>query len=382
MLVYILLVMIFVIFYFNCLVFSRIWKFRKVPLLRKCCGDLTANQITVVIAVRDESANVVECIRRYTALPAVKNLIIVDDESTDNTLSLVLEQSYNTPNIIVPDRSALPEGWTGKCYALHKGSKFADTKYLFFTDADVKIRLGLLSSAIIYMEAAGLDHISGHFKILCGSISEKICAPVMAVSSFIFLFGRSGMQGAAMGAFNLISTDFYLNAGGHEAIKDSVIDDVALARIVRQKGGRSVFLDLSDSVEVRLFSGFYGFWNIIVRSSQAYLGSDIKLGISGGTAVFIIASFTAGCLFIPSFLWIFNHLTFARFAVCVIAAAAVYLQGILCIWLVRRFYECSVYWSFLYPLPMAVLGVAVMVSGLKKMFNCQILWRGRSYKIK
>ncbi len=266
---------------------------RRLPILRNSSNNIfPQGVVSVIIAVRNEAPNIVKCVQQFTNLQAVRQIIVVDDHSSDNTMNILTSLAGLNPKLTVLSSPLLPDGWTGKSHALYCGSHSVNTPYILFTDADVAIDEATMNAAVRQMEFSGLDHLSGHFKIECVSFGEKLCAPVMAVSSSISLFHASAGQGAGTGAFNLVKTDFYQRIGGHLPIKSAIVDDVSLAKLVRQKGGRSMFFDLSDGILVRLFSGISGFWAAVTRSSQAYLGSDLAIGILGGIGVFLAAIFT------------------------------------------------------------------------------------------
>jgi hypothetical protein len=63
-------------------------------------------------------------------------------------------------------------------------------------------------------------------------------------------------QAAANGQYLLISRLAYDAVGGHKAVADSLLEDVALARLVKQSGRKMVFRYGSDAVRARMYRTF------------------------------------------------------------------------------------------------------------------------------
>jgi chlorobactene glucosyltransferase len=178
----------------------------------------------------------------------------------------------------------------------------------------------------------------------------------------------------------MIRADFYRKLGGHTKIKQAIVDDVHLARLAARNGARSRFFDLSAGVSVRLFEGFSGFFRAVMRSSQSYLGNNLVLPLLGGCAAMLIGILTvsnlivAGWMLLPGEPQTGGWLRLAGFAILA------YALGLSCAWQVHRFHDGNTLWSSLYPLPVAILGLATITSAFKKLTGQQVHWRGRTYK--
>ncbi len=335
---------------------------------------------TVVIAARDEAESIVECLRSILADAAVERVIVVDDHSTDATAELAGKEAEADARVWVLSAPDLPPGWVGKSHALHRGARFVESDYILFVDADVKVGPAVVSAAVGKMMCEHLDHLSGFFRVHCATVGEQVCAPVFAATATIALFG-SAPSGAATGAFNMIRADFYRKLGGHTQIKQAIADDVHLARLAARNGARSRFFDLSAGVSVRLFEGFSRFFRAVVRSSQSYLGNNLVLPILGGCGAVLIGVLTVSNLIVAGWMllpgepeaggWLRWLAGFAILA---------YALGISCAWQVRRFHDGKILWSSLYPLPVAILGLATITSAFRKLAGQGVHWRGRTYK--
>jgi cellulose synthase/poly-beta-1,6-N-acetylglucosamine synthase-like glycosyltransferase len=173
------------------------WKPRMMVPQSSCC--LQQDQLTVVIAARNEADNLGPCLQSLLHQSGIAQIIVVDDHSTDYTAAVV--ESFRALDARVVPLSApeLPAVWLGKSHALDFGAKQVSTPYLLFTDADVIFGPGIIAEALRKMSAARLYHLGGHFFVDCRSVAEEICAPVLMLSSGLALFGTANSLGAATG---------------------------------------------------------------------------------------------------------------------------------------------------------------------------------------
>lgn len=78
-----------------------------------------------------------------------KNLevIIIDDESTDNTLSICQQYAQNDSRVI-----ALSQQNAGPSIARNRGLDIAKGEYVYFADCDDRLELNLVESMLIRLE--------------------------------------------------------------------------------------------------------------------------------------------------------------------------------------------------------------------------------------
>ena len=362
-------------------VVAKVWKLRNLPILTDPQDRISSkDKVTVVIAARNEAESVSKCLTSILTQERVKEIIFVDDHSTDKTLELAKKVADDSGRVRILSAPYVPDGWTGKTHALNYGARDITTEYILFTDADVLISPGTIDAAINYMDKERLDHLSGNFYIHCISASESICAPVLAASSAIALFNAAKNQGAATGAFNMIRTDFYHRIDGHKQIKDAIVDDVCLARLAKSSGGRSAFVNLADRAIVRLFCGIGGFLGLITRSSQSYLGEKRTLPLIGGLAIGAIGFFTLLVPFLILALYLRGETSYNYILTLCVLAGVDYFLGFASCLSVRRFHDGKVLYVFIYPLPLSLLGFSACYSSIRKLMGLKISWRGRKYK--
>ncbi|MFP5288067.1 MAG: glycosyltransferase, partial [Thermoanaerobaculia bacterium] len=132
--------------------------------------------VTVLLPVRDERANVLDCLDTLLAQGA--RVRVIDDGSTDGTRELVMDLIPERPVELV-DAGPLPEGWRGKVHALWQGWRGLDTPWVLLTDADTRHGPGLLARALAAARQKDLDAISLAGTQECRSFGERLIIPAV-----------------------------------------------------------------------------------------------------------------------------------------------------------------------------------------------------------
>ena len=213
-------------------------------------------RVSIVFGARDEEAGVERAVRSHLAqaYPALE-VIAVDDRSTDRTSRILARVATEHAPLRVIRVDALPPRWLGKCHALQRGAAAAAGEWLLFTDADVVMEPTALSRALALAERDGLDHLT--VAPQARMPGRLLQASVASFGLFFSLFTRpwripdpASSAHAGIGAFNLVRASTYRAAGGHEAIRLSVDDDLRLAKVLKRSGARAAFAVGPDLVGV------------------------------------------------------------------------------------------------------------------------------------
>jgi len=211
-----------------------------VPLGSIGDGELDGRLVSVIVAARDEAGRVEETVRRALAQEGVRvEVIAVDDRSTDGTGESLDALAAEHPALRVVHIESLPEGWLGKCHALHRGAEIATGDWLLFLDADTHLTPGAVAGSL----AVGLRERVAHVTLLPGLLLPSFWGQV-AMGSFWVQMGSRAMKVnksrpmafMGVGAFNLIARDTYRAFGGHERLRLQVVDDITLGLCVRKIG--------------------------------------------------------------------------------------------------------------------------------------------------
>lgn len=243
----------------SCGAFVRLWRGAR-RLIR--LADITsvlegaAPRVSIVVASLDEASTIEPALRSLLALQYPNlEIIAIDDRSTDGTGEILDRMGREHPELKVMHISELPPGWLGKNHALQRGGEIASGDYLLFTDADVIFDRAALLRAVAYCEREELDHLV----VLAGLIVRGHLLAMLMISGLAGMFLKyqpwkvrtSSEHYFGMGAFNMVRSASYRQAGGHVPLAMEVVDDIGLGRLMKQKGFvQDVLLgDASVSVE-------------------------------------------------------------------------------------------------------------------------------------
>ncbi len=207
----------------------------KSPRTPEPVSDIAGTSVSIVIPARNESRSLPLLLDDLArARPAGSEVIVVDDESTDDTVSIAGRYDFVT----VLDASDRPDGWVGKTWACHVGARAAASDTLCFIDADVRVEPGGLEALADELGTRGglvsvhpwhdVEHPYEHASALFGVVS------LMGIGA-----GRSGDAHGAFGPVLMTDRADYDLTGGHLAVRSEVVEDMALARRY-QRADRSV----------------------------------------------------------------------------------------------------------------------------------------------
>lgn len=216
--------------------------------------------VSVIIPARDEEASIGDTVRALLAqtYPSIE-VIVVNDRSTDSTAAIL--DSIDDPRLLTLTGEEPPAGWLGKPWALHQGTLRASGELFLFVDADVVYQPPAVAAAMARLEDSGAEMISLFPRLGMKGFWEHIAMPNLAVFAFmvmdLWLANRSRHPLLAVGGGpgNLVRREAYHAAGGHEALRDAVVDDVALARLIRRSGRRTEVVRADGFVYVRMYRG-------------------------------------------------------------------------------------------------------------------------------
>ena len=218
-----------------------------------------ARRIVAVVPARDEASvigrAVTSLLRQQSIVPI--HVVVVDDGSVDGTAQVAqaAASSVNCPDrLTIISSRPLPTGWTGKLWAMSEGVAFAKTlrpDYLLFTDADIEHGTGSVDQLFRKAEADSFDLTSLMVKLACDTSAEKALIPAFVYFFFqlyppAWIASRQKTIAGAAGGCILIRTAALEQCGGLFEIKSEVIDDCALARLIKRNGG-NVWLGLTDT---------------------------------------------------------------------------------------------------------------------------------------
>jgi hopene-associated glycosyltransferase HpnB len=236
--------------------------------------------VCVVIPARDEAEAIGDNVSALLAqdYEGDFSIVVVDDHSSDDTAAIVRALAQRAPPSRVRLIAAPPlrDGWMGKLAAVDAGIREAGgVDYLLLTDADIRHARDSLRTLVVLAEQRGLVLASRMAMLRCESVAERALVPAFVfffqmLYPFAWVNDPRRATAAAAGGCMLVRRDALERAGGIAAIRGALIDDCALARLVKPRG--PIHLALSGrAVSVRRYGAFRDIRGMIVRSAYTEL---------------------------------------------------------------------------------------------------------------
>lgn len=238
------------------------------PRLRRSDRPRRTPRVSVLIPARDEESNLPEVLEAWSKVDYPDwELVVLDDRSTDSTPAILAGHARRDARLKILRGSELPAGWLGKNWACHQLAQAATGELLLFADADVRPAPEALLASVAGLERESGDALSGFGRQLTPSWSTRAVVPLVMevpLSGFLPLRLatrlRSPSLSAAVGQWFLFRAHAYRAVGGHEAVRDLVVEDIALGRRLKRSGFRLVPAIARDLLEVSMYTGFADTW--------------------------------------------------------------------------------------------------------------------------
>jgi glycosyltransferase involved in cell wall biosynthesis len=207
-------------------------------------------QLSVIIPARNEERSLAACLTSLLSqsepgfsLGQQWELIIVNDDSTDNTRAIAAQAAANHDGVILLDAPPLDlssnGGFTGKSNACWTGAQAARGRHLLFTDADTIHETNDISRSLREAEKHKAVLLSySPRQIVTGFWQHAVMPLVFSELASVYppkqVNDPTRRLAAANGQFILVERDAYFSVGGHRAVGKSVLEDVALAHNIKR----------------------------------------------------------------------------------------------------------------------------------------------------
>ncbi len=339
-----------------------------------------APDVVAVIPARNEAESIKDTVRSLLAqnYPGTLQIIVVDDNSIDGTKDAALSAvSGDTEGarVRVIDGASLAPGWVGKVWAVHQGVDAAGAAtYLLLTDADITHDPGNVSRLVAKAQAEDLGLVSLMVKLNCHSFWERLLIP-----AFVYFFqklypfpkvnDRNTKIAAAAGGCMLVHRATLSAAGGIERVKDRVIDDCALAQLIKPL--RPIWLGLSTRTESqRGYRDLASIWRMVARTAFVQLRFSRVLLLGTVMGMVLLYGVPVLASFIGALSGNMTVLALGLSAWAVMVWTFLPTLGL---------YRLSAFWALTLPIAGILYGVMTLDSARRHYFADGNAWKGRTY---
>ena len=331
-------------------------------------------RVSVLIPARNEELRLPPCISTIadSDYPNME-ILVLDDHSTDETAALIQRRAKGDPRIRLLSGQPLPKGWTGKSWACHQLAQEAQGEYLLFVDADTRFSDRTISQSVSLAHEQKADLLSLWPYLESLTWSEKLIIPFVHLFILFYLPhwapGPLRCFGAANGQFILFRRTAYNKIKGHESVRNHLVEDIAIARNMRQAGFKVLNLDGTNPghsialVRCRMYTRFSEVWEGFTK--------NLYPSFDGNLLAFLFFQSMQILLFLAPFYLLFTPangpLVWTEIAVLLSLRFA----------LAHRFRQ-SYLGALLHPFGQ-ILVIAIALNSWLQSLRGRLPWKGRHY---
>lgn len=343
--------------------------------------------ISICIPARNEENNIRRCVEAALNqdYPNIE-VIVLDDRSTDATLTQLKEIASRDSRLLPISGSDLPEGWAGKPHALYQASAVARGEWLCFVDADTFLKPEAISSCYAKALETEADLFTVMTDQILGSFWEKVVMPLVMTALSVGFSPRkvndpNRRDAVANGQFILIKRSIYNLIGGHEKVKDQIVEDKAISEQVKWNGHRLVVADGMQLVRTRMYTSMPGMWEGWTK--------NIYLGLRDHVGMLLLGAFGASlgliaALFLPvwplmGLIW---YVKSDEWMALVVILESLLIWGYLLYYrmVIARKMNISPWYAWTTPLGAGIFAAMMLTSAWKVISGQGVTWRGRTYR--
>ncbi len=336
----------------------------------------SAPVISAVVPARNEDAAIARAVESLAAQPEIAEIIVVNDQSTDRTATVLGELAARIPRLRAVQGFSPAAGWTGKNFAIAQGVAQARGEWLLFTDADVEHLPGSAARALEDAATFGAALVSYSPEQETRAWWERAVIPFIfcrlaAHFSYARVSDPASPDAAANGQFLLIRREVYAAIGGHAAVCSEVVEDVALALRAKQAGQRIHFATGEGIARTRMYSSAGEMWEGWTKNLYPLIGG--RPWPLFRELIEILNWFPVALLAMALF-WVFSEYFFLE-----IGAAPLVAHHLLYAMALRRNrYPLS---RIIYYLPASIWYAAALLASGRHYARGAVTWKGREIPI-
>ena len=343
--------------------------------------------ISVCVPARNEERNIRACIEAILAQDYPNfEVIVLEDRSTDATPEILHQLAAPDGRLRIIHGAELPEGWAGKPHALFQASAAANGEWLCFVDADTFLSPNTLSACYAKARETSADMFTIMTFQILGSFWEKVVMPIVMTALSVGFSPRKvndpkSRDAIANGQFILIRHIVYDAIGGHESVRDKIVEDKAIAEQVKWNGYRLIVANGYSVARTRMYTSLAEMWEGWTK--------NIYLGLSDRPSLMLLGAFGAflalvAALILPlwpllGFIWYLRDGGWLALSVIakslILWAMIIYARARVSIGM-----GISPWYALTLPLGAAVFAAMMFTSTWRVLSGKGVTWKGRMYR--
>ena len=245
--------------------------------------------------------------------------------------------------------------------------------YYIFIDADIELRKKTISNVINFLKVRDLAMVSLMAKLNCKSFWEKTLIP-----PFIFFFQKiypfnlannpKSKLAAAAGGFITCKAVLFRNENIYEKIKNKVIDDCNIAKIIKEKGG--IWIGLTGLVTSnRGYTKLTSIWKMVSRTAFEQLSYSKTLVLISILGMFV--------LYLSPLIGIVTAIIM-NLTNLLLLNLLIFISILLIFFPTFKFYNLGIIYIFFVPFS-SFLYMLMTISSAYSHYKSGNIWKGRSY---
>ena len=223
--------------------------------------------VSIIIPARNEARDIGRAVASHLS-QTYRNIevILVDDQSTDATSEVARQAANGDPRLRIVQGEPLPDGWVGKSWACHQGSRLARGEWLLFSDADVIHAPDTVGRCLAMAIRLGRGGLTIAPRVETGTVAERVVMPaaIQLIQTMVAPGPVARLSWTpitvAVGAFLLVRRDVYDTVDGHAGIGHHMVDDLQLAAAIKRSGHLLVPADGTRLLHLRMYRGTGEMW--------------------------------------------------------------------------------------------------------------------------
>ncbi len=309
-------------------------------------------------------------------------VLVLDDNSTDGTTDILSQLSGIISNLRHIKGEEKPEEWHGKPWACHQLYQKAKGEVLLFIDADVWIESDTLKKAVC--ELKRYDMITVWPQQILRSFWERMIIPLVYFALLTLLPSKYversprwlpvGLRhlldpkfSAACGQFIAYNRSVLETLNGFERIKKAIVDDVEMAKIVKQNGYMMRMFTGVDIVYCRMYKNHREIWNGFKKNFLAGFGNQ-ALFILMGILHLVVFLFPVVALFYSWYSGFTDGMILSGFTLLLIFAQRS---------LIDHWFSWNIMYGLLHPFSVLWFQILGIVSLFRHYLGFKNSWKGR-----